>query len=188
MWHSVHNPLSTEDTKTLIWEQIHLNMYTTYSYNKWHKSSAECPLCSQIPQSEFHNILECETVHNMWRQIEPHLIEIHPIPVTPFEMAFGLPGKTRNEVLRNWLTFLLREIISLQERPAYHNKKGNLNELDIKLNFNEEMKRQILQYYIIYKHLGKEGYFQNSFAINDHIITWEENQWQVLTIFTCGEN
>ena len=37
VWEAVHNPLATEDTKTLIWEQIHLNMYTTHSYNKWHK-------------------------------------------------------------------------------------------------------------------------------------------------------
>ena len=187
VWHSVHNPLSTEDTKSLIWEQIHLNMYTTSSYNKGHKSNEKCPLCTQIPQSEFYNILECQTVKNMWKLIEPHLVKIHPAPVTPFEMAFGLPAVTKNEILGNWLTFLLREIVSLQERPAYHNKKGHLNELDIKLKFNEEMKRQLLQYYILYKHLGKEDYFRNSFAINDYIITWEKNQWQVLTIFPCGE-
>ena len=34
VWKSVHNPLSTEQTPSFVWEQIHLNMYTTHSYNK----------------------------------------------------------------------------------------------------------------------------------------------------------
>ena len=77
-------------------------------------------------------------------------------------------------------------MISLQERSAYHNKKGQLNEAEIKLNYNEEMKRQLLQYYNIYKHQGREDYFENSFAVNNYLIVWEEDQWQVLTIFPCG--
>ena len=40
VWTSVHHPLSTEETTSFIWEQIHLNMYTTHSYNKWHNVSA----------------------------------------------------------------------------------------------------------------------------------------------------
>ena len=33
-WETVHNRLVTETTKSIIWEQLHLNMHTTYSYNK----------------------------------------------------------------------------------------------------------------------------------------------------------
>ena len=42
VWTLVHNPLSTEETTSFIWEQIHLNMYTTHSYNKWHNANMRC--------------------------------------------------------------------------------------------------------------------------------------------------
>ena len=36
-WKAVHNFLNKNQTKTIIWQQIHLQHYTQYSYNKWHK-------------------------------------------------------------------------------------------------------------------------------------------------------
>ena len=186
VWQSVHNPLSTEDTKTLIWEQIHLNMYTTHSYNKWHKTKEPCPLCMTVPLDEFHNTLHCTTVQNLWKNIEPHLLKIHPTPVTEHEMAFGIPGKSKNIILRNWLTFLLREVTSQQERIAYYNKKGQRNEIDIKNNYNDEVKRQVWQHYNIFKNIDRSGYFQDSFAVNDYLITWEDDQWNILKIFTSN--
>ena len=45
VWKSVHNPLSTEETASFVWE--HLNMYTTHSYNKWYKAN----LCSRYVPS-----------------------------------------------------------------------------------------------------------------------------------------
>ena len=47
VWKSVHNPLPMEETASFLWEQIHLNMYTTHSYNKWHKTN----LCSRYVPS-----------------------------------------------------------------------------------------------------------------------------------------
>ena len=37
VWKTVQNMFSTNRTKDVIWKQIHLNFYTQYSYNKWHK-------------------------------------------------------------------------------------------------------------------------------------------------------
>ena len=54
VWDSVHHFLLSNVTKTAIWEQIHLNFYTQYSYNKWHNTSEECPLCKQLPESIPH--------------------------------------------------------------------------------------------------------------------------------------
>ena len=101
VWVSVNNPISTEDTKTIIWEQIHLNDYNTYSYNKWHKTQQECPLCLQIPQSKFHLTLECHISTKLWEDLEFHLRQIHPAPITNTEKVFGLHGNTPNVILRN---------------------------------------------------------------------------------------
>ena len=38
VWKTVHNFLSTYENISFIWEQIHLNFYTQYSYKKWHLS------------------------------------------------------------------------------------------------------------------------------------------------------
>ena len=37
IWDTVHNSLNTNKTTSVIWQQLHLNFYTQYSYNKWHK-------------------------------------------------------------------------------------------------------------------------------------------------------
>ena len=76
VWISLNNPITTEDTKTIIWEQIHLNDYNTYSYNKWHKTQQKCPLCLHIPQSKFHLTIECEMVTRLWKDLEFHLCKI----------------------------------------------------------------------------------------------------------------
>ena len=69
VWKNVHNFLGTNETKTVIWQQLHLNFYTQYSYNKWHKVNDKCPLCHKIPQSVFHLILDCDVTNNLWNDI-----------------------------------------------------------------------------------------------------------------------
>ena len=155
VWHSIHNPLSTEQTTTTIWEQIHLDYYTTYCYNKWHNAQDLCPLCEKIPESRIHIILTCPVVKSLWNSIEPHLLNIYPIQITEEEKAFGLQGKAANIILRNWMTFLLRETIMEQESIAYYNGKGRGNENEIKIRYNERrIKTQIRYHYYITKNLS----------------------------------
>ena len=70
VWESVNNHFHTEKVKSTIWEQIHLNFYTTYSYNKWHNTLHPCPLCNKIPDDIFHIILDCRFTKILWRRIE----------------------------------------------------------------------------------------------------------------------
>ena len=103
IWQAVHNTLSINETKTLIWKQIHLNFYTQYMYNIWHKEENECPLCKKIPESVYHIILECQFTNELWKQIEPFLKKLHPANVTDDEKAFGIAQKneTVGVLLRN---------------------------------------------------------------------------------------
>ena len=121
VWRTVHNKLSCNKVKNTIWEQIHLNFYTQFSYNKWHKTWDPCPLCHQIPASIFHIILHCKTVNDLWRDIGPTLTRIHSTPVTEEEKAFGVVDMNSSNqiILRNWLTYLMRDVISDSEKQAY---------------------------------------------------------------------
>ena len=183
VWISLNNPITTEDTKTIIWEQIHLNDYNTYSYNKWHKTQQKCPLCLHIPLSKFHLTIQCEMVTRLWKDLEFHLCKIHPAPVTDSEKVFGLPETTPSAILRNWMTFLLRRCIVEHESIAYYNQKGLRNENDIKISYNQLVKTEVwLKYNIFSKH-GRLEYFERLFAVNNHLIEWNNEQWEILTLF-----
>ena len=77
VWVSTNNPVTKEDVKTTIWEQIHLNDYCTYSYNKWHNKQEVCPLCLQIPRTRFHLTLDCKITQNLWTDLEHHLQRLY---------------------------------------------------------------------------------------------------------------
>ena len=183
IWASVNNPITTEVVKTLIWEQIHLNNHCTYSYNKWHNQQEKCPLCLTIPSSIYHLTLECAVTNSLWDELEPHLMGIINQGVSDEEKAFGLMGDSPNIILRNWVTFILRKCISDQENIAYHNGKGPANIKDIKVNFNDRIHSELMKKYNIFKHLDRLLYFENFFAVNNYLIAWEDDWWQVLTLF-----
>ena len=154
-WESIHKQFHTEEVKSNIWEQIHLNFHITYNYNKWHKAMQPCPLCNKIPEDIFHIILDCRFTKTMWRRIEKTLIEIIPIPVTDDEKALGLYPRRKKEtnatILRNWITFVLRHLIMLEERRAYHIPDYHLSSMQkffIKFNHRcrEELKIKKMQY------------------------------------------
>ena len=183
IWKSVNNPVASEDSRTVVWEQIHLYDYCTYSYNKWKNAQEKCPFCLQIPSSKFHLTLECDITKKLWEDLEPHLLRIHNVGVTDLEKVFGLTGNSPNITLRNWLTFILRQCIANQEGAAYNNKKGPRNIYLIKSNFNERVKTELLQKYLIFNNLGRAHSFSTIFAVNDYLVTWENNCWNALTLF-----
>ena len=186
VWNTVHNFLSTNKTKTAIWQQIHLNFYTQYSYNKWHKKQDICPLCHEIPENIYHVILHCNFVNDLWAQIEPLLKELHPTSVTEEEKAFGIiqKNKTTGILLRNWLTYLLRENILEEERAAHFTlKKTDIEKA--KQKFNNVVESEILIKAFRYKNEQKLEFF-------DKIITHaeilckkkEEGEYEIRHIYT----
>ena len=167
VWESVHNPLATEETKTVIWEQIHLNNYTTANFNKWHGSDNPCPLCKNTGINRFHITLECPMVIKLWEDIEPFLKQIHPNPISDEEKVFGLIGTTPKIQLRNWFTFLLRELIAQQEYKAYYMGQRRPNTRYIKMNFNARVRREVLQAHKRYTHMGRLDIFVRRYASDD---------------------
>ena len=109
---------------------------------------------------------------------------INHVPLTDDEKIFGMHGNTPDVVLRNWLTYLFRQIVVEQESRAFHNKRGPSNALDIKIAYNQKVKSELWLKYNIYRNLEREDYFTKIFAEKNYLITWENEQWQVLTLFS----
>ena len=83
------------------------------------------------------------------------MIEIIPIPVTDDEKALGLYPRRKKEtnatILRNWITFVLRHLIMLEERRAYHipnYHRSSIQKFFVKFNYgcHEELKIKKMQY------------------------------------------
>ena len=132
IWESVNNPVTSENVKTTVWEQIHLNDFCTYSYNKWHTAQDKCPFCLVIPTSKFHLTLDCEITKTLWKDLEHHPTKMVDAPITE-QKLFCLLVNTPNIILRNWLNFNLHGCVVEQEGPTFHNRKGQANLIDIKI-------------------------------------------------------
>ena len=183
VWASIHNRLATEEVKSVIWEQVHLNMYTTYSYNKWHNSNTHCPFCLQPPADRFHILLDCPLTTTLWSAIEPFLLTIHPTPLSDQEKAFGLMGSLPGITLRNWLTFVLRACIHEHESVAYHNQKGLVNVTTIKQLFNARVAREVHSAQLIYAANGRPDIFEKYFTVNGALVVQgPSDQWLVSTV------
>ena len=152
VWVQVHNPLCRNETVSQVWSQIHLNDLTTASYNNWFRSDIPCPLCKSKIDGLFHIILECSFIKQLWKELDYFLKKLSPLPVTAEEMAFGLPGNTPKILLRNWLTFLLRECIIKQEKMAFRNDLGAGNIVHLKHTYNARVLHEVCEAYELFVH------------------------------------
>ena len=185
IWNTVFNFLSSNSTKTLIWQQLHLNFYTQYSYNKWHNQQLPCSLCCKIPQTIFHIILDCQFSTKIWAHLEPCLRELEPSGVSKEEMAFGILRKKPGigVLMRNWVSYLLREFISEQERAAYHSGKApklgqakHMFSTRVKLEVNKKLWR--------YQNDGDIGTFEKFFTYKNVLCKPDGNNgYETLNIF-----
>ena len=182
VWESVHQGFHTEEVKSTIWEQIHLNFYTTYSYNKWHKSNYPCPLCNKIPDDIFHIISDCKFTKVMWKRLEKTLYNIIPTKVTDREKALGIQPRRKKQknatILRNWITFSLRNLIIKEERRAFYIKDYHLRSVEkFFTSFNYKTKEELRIKKLQYDHRNVSEKFKQIVTINRAIVTLEEGEY-----------
>ena len=166
IWKNVHNHLARDDTKSTIWAQIHLNDYTTASYNKWFNKEDPCPLCKGSIDDIFHIILHCPVTVQLWSEIEPFLRKVTNVPVNHEEMAFGIIGNSPPVILRNWLTFVLRQCILKQEKIAYHNNLGLGNTVHLRHAFNARVNREVCNAYYQLRNENRTDLFHKNYNQN----------------------
>ena len=172
VWDSVHQQFFTEAVKSTIWSQVHLNFYTTYSYNKWHNSLNPCPLCGKIPDDIYHILLDCQVTNHLWNKLHNTLVGIVNIEPSLHERVFGLQPRNKRQtaavVLRNWLTFSLRHQIMEEERKAFYLPKYTNLRLQAfmkKYNFLLQQESTTKWYHYISRNL--ESKFDKIFTVNN---------------------
>ena len=84
-------------------------------------------------------------------------------------------------ILRNFMTFTLRESILQGERNAYANQMRLLNELEIKRMFNSRIIRYTQQRQRNFAMMNRDDLFENFFLINDILVSREgDDDWTYL--------
>ena len=87
-------------------------------------------------------------------------------------------------ILRNWLTFVLRACIQDQERVAYYNQTGLINEVTIRKIFNARIKKETNQSLLIHTVNGRLDLFEKYFTVNHALVVpGPQHQWLVSTVF-----
>ena len=62
-----------------------------------------------------------------WDELEITLYKIHEVPVSNNEKAVGVVEKNEGVLLRNWLTFVLRQAVADAERECYYAPRDSLH-------------------------------------------------------------
>ena len=184
VWASVHNLLLSNKTKTAIWEQLYLNFYTQYSYNKWHKTINSCTLCGKDPTDIYHIILHCDFTNTIFTQIEPALLKLFPNTITREEKAFGIVNIINKPAImvRNWLTYKIREVILDFERKAYHNPKVASVTL-FKAKFNQEIASEVKKLLYRFKHENRMKKFDEIVCFGDILCEKVGEEYRLKCVF-----
>ena len=101
----------------------------------------------------------------MWIQAKPLLNSLHEKPITNEEKAFGIVNMkgTVGIMLRNWVTFKLREQLMILERKL--SKSSRCASLDnFKAKFNQSMALEIKQHLFRYQEEGNLPIFDKVIA------------------------
>ena len=55
--------------------------------------------------------------------------------------------------------------------------------MDIKIKYNSLVKTEVTKKYYLYKNLGQLPKFEQTFAVNNYLIDFQNNQYQILKMF-----
>ena len=112
--------------------------------------------------------MHCDFVNTVWTQLTPTLIKLHDKSVDDIEKAFGIVDikKSNGMILRNWITYKMRELILQFERKAYHSAK--IPSMDVfKAKLNQSIASDLKKWMHIYNNQHKLHIFEKIFAHKD---------------------
>ena len=120
----------------------------------------------------------------MWSHLQPCLNKLHPSPVTEEEKAFGIVRKKPGVgvLMRNWLTYLMREFITELECSTYKSKKApKLGQA--KHRFNTRVEFEINKKLWRYQNDGNTATFEKFFTHNNAVCKADNNVYKTLNIY-----
>ena len=97
-------------------------------------------------------------------------------------MAFGILEQTPKIRIRNFVSFIMREVIYEYERIAYHIGKGMQNEEGIKREINYRIIRYVQQSNKNHTVYGRLDTFEQKFMVSDGFLEKDEEDEYMITL------
>ena len=87
-----------------------------------------------------------------------------------------MAGNTPGVLLRNWITFMLRELVEKQEKKAYYQQGIVKNLQEFKIVFNKRVEKYVHRALLTYDRDGNLDTFLKTFAYNNILVTDSEDE------------
>ena len=97
-------------------------------------------------------------------------------------MVFGLKGNTPNILLRNFLTFSLREAIQNMEYKGFYDENFATNVDNLKRIYNAKVGEYIQQTFDSYKYNNRPDLFDQYFCSNSSLVEKESDDSIIVTL------
>ena len=99
-------------------------------------------------------------------------------------MAFGLLTATPNAMLRNFLTYTMRELVKKTREKAYYKSNVNNNMIDFKFKFNSRIRKYVQQSFRSSQKAVAQETFETFFCVSNALATVsEEDELQITNPF-----
>ena len=122
----------------------------------------------------------------MWEKLDGTLLKIIPRQVTEYEKAFGIQYRNKQEknatILRNWLTFMLRHQIMLEERKAHYKRYTNEDEQKFVTKFRNKVQEETRIKYAQYTYQGRGETFKTIINSSAAIVTQNNDYYELQNI------
>ena len=142
------------------------------------------PLCKKVPESIYHIILHCDFVNTIWDDIQPVLLQLSHRPISDEEKVLGIVNIKKNPAIlvRNWLTYNMREKILDFEGATYHHSGASVPLF--KAKFNQAMASEVKRLMHQFNYDGKISKFEETVA-HGNILCEKlgEGQYRLNTVF-----
>ena len=106
-----------------MWEMLHLNYYCAYKAFKYYKEVNRCKLCGEAEADSFHIILSCPVHKEVFQKFQGIYRAIDGKDMTVRESIFGLQDSGDKTLLRNFLTFIIKNSIFRMRNVYFASKR-----------------------------------------------------------------
>ena len=110
-------------------------------------------------------------------------MKLHPDPISDSEKILGIARKkqTTGSLLRNWITFILRQTIIQEERIAYH-ATTKPNSRKVLQKFVHILRFEIQRKKIRYEHENRLSFFDPIITYKGILCTKKDGTYQIENI------
>ena len=144
-----------------MWEMLHLNYYCAYKAFKYYNEVNRCKLCGEAEADSFHIILSCPVHKEVFQKFHGIYREIDGKDMTERESIFGLQDSGDKTLLRNFLTFIIKNSIFRMRNVDFTTKRLAIR--GVLSRIHKDIRNELKSKFLLYLSRNKLARFKELF-------------------------